>query len=75
MTKRVLSLLLAVVMVFGLLPAMGTAAFAADAETWEEEIPEMWLSIIDTRNNRSVTGRGAGLRPGEEFPLRLLPGH
>ena len=64
MKRRVISLLLAIVMVLGLLPAMGTAAFAADVEAWEEDIPEMWLSIIDTRNNRNITGRGVALRLG-----------
>lgn len=71
MTRRVISLLLAIVMVLGLLPAMGTAAFAADVEAWEEDIPEMWLSIIDTRNNRNITERGVALRPGEELTLQV----
>ena len=71
MKRRVISLLLAIVMVLGLLPAMGTAAFAADVEAWEEDLPEMWLSIIDTRNNRNITERGVALRPGEELTLQV----
>ena len=71
MKRRVISLLLAIAMVLGLLPAMGTAAFAADVEAWEEDIPEMWLSIIDTRNNRNITGRGVALRLGEELTLQV----
>ena len=71
MTKRFLSFLLAVVMVLGLLPAMGPAAFAAGVELQEEEIPEMWLNIIDTRNNRYITQRGVGMHPGEELTLQV----
>ena len=71
MKRRAISLLLAIAMVLGLLPAMGTAAFAADVEAWEEDIPEMWLSIIDTRNNRNITERGVALRPGEELTLQV----
>ena len=58
-------------MVLGLLPAMGPAAFAAGVELQEEEIPEMWLNIIDTRNNRYITRRGVGMHPGEELTLQV----
>ena len=40
-------------------------------ETPEEEFPQMWLNIIDTRNNRNVSERGVGVNPGEELTLKV----